>query len=550
MRTETLLKQVFMMDVFIGFAVDANIYNGSENVIYIGLPYNTCPLPRKRRQQRHAKYADDKNDGEQDDEETQNQAVLDIMKFIIKEIIKNNTDTLPNDMVLQESIDVIRNISDFIIELNFNYTNPEMDEEDTYTTTFSKLQSLTDDFLDEPQPDIWIKYFNFLFMGTNVTINPNTDLLYTTEWEIQYLLRILHFILGTSDTHIELYMWWVTIYAMIINTSSDIVTYITRQMTYYGSSSSSIARSRSLECALLVNNYMGYAISYALADRSFPNKTKPKVDRMINDIKDAFVQHVNHITWMDSETKKVTLEKSREMITFVGDNKAGYLLGKHDKYHNFPQFKKKFVTLRIKHKRDWYSEPIEVNAFNSFSDNAINIPMAIISFPMYNLGLEVLNYGSIGAILGHELTHGFDNMGIKYKFCCIDLDYNLAHIECCLGKIKSGNIFAKYFFQINGLCPFWYLQNQSQDFLHFKISEIEIPYSFKIYLCITIKVIDILKHDKYGNYVQWWTNKTIESFEELTECFVEQYDNFTIEGVEQNIKGTYTLAENLADNGD
>lgn len=46
MKTETLIKQIFMMDVFIGFAVDANIYNGSENVIYVGQLYQRCPLPR------------------------------------------------------------------------------------------------------------------------------------------------------------------------------------------------------------------------------------------------------------------------------------------------------------------------------------------------------------------------------------------------------------------------------------------------------------------------------------------------------------------------
>lgn len=46
MKSETLIKQIFMMDVFIGFVVDANIYNGSENVIYMGQLYQQCPLPR------------------------------------------------------------------------------------------------------------------------------------------------------------------------------------------------------------------------------------------------------------------------------------------------------------------------------------------------------------------------------------------------------------------------------------------------------------------------------------------------------------------------
>ncbi|VEN52696.1 unnamed protein product [Callosobruchus maculatus] len=281
-------------------------------------------------------------------------------------------------------------------------------------------------------------------------------------------------------------MWWTTIYAMIISTSSEVAEYINKQIDKAGGSSEEVVRTRSLECALLVNSYMGYAVSYALADQTFPNKTKPKVERMINEIKQAFVNHVNNINWMDSDTKKVTLEKCKEMISFIGYPNWLLESGKLDEYYEDAeiqpdrfldnmisiivlQSRKKLNSLREKHERDWYAEPIEVNAYNSFSDNAINVPMAILNFPMYNLGLEVLNYGSIGTILGHELTHGFDNMGRK--------------------------------------------------------------------------------HDKYGNHVQWWSNRTIETFEELTECFVEQYDNFTIEGITDHVKGKATLGENLADNG-
>ncbi|XP_018561401.1 endothelin-converting enzyme homolog [Anoplophora glabripennis] len=482
MKTETLIKQIFMMDVFIGFAVDANIYNGSENVIFVGQLYQKCPLPSpaKRNKMIHSKIDDN------DNEDTLRQLNSKILKYIIKEIIVNNTSAQPDETILQEAVDVILNISDYIEELNMNYTDSDATEEDTYSISFSYLQKETDNFLGKPNPDFWANYFKDLFAGTNVTIQPETDVLYTSELEIQYLLRIVKYVLATPEIYIELYMWWVTVYAMIINTTSDVVEYINKHLAYYSNGVTNIARSRSLECALLVNNYMGYAVSYVLADESFPTNTKPKVEKMISEIKNAFVQHVESINWMDSQTKKVTLEKSKEMITFIGYPDWLFEEGRVDDYYKDVTVKsdtyldnmmsailshnlRKFSSLRVKHERDWYAEPIEVNAFNSFSDNAINVPMAILNFPVYNLGLEVLNYGSIGAILGHELTHGFDNMGRK--------------------------------------------------------------------------------HDKYGNHVQWWTNKTIETFENLTECFIKQYDNFTIEGVEGHVKGKNTLGENLADNG-
>lgn len=128
--------------------------------------------------------------------------------------------------------------------MNTNYTDPDAAEEDTIFVTFRYLQTETNNFLGDTHPDIWAAYFKDLFAGTNVTIYPEIDLLYTTELEIQYLLRILRYVFGTPDIYIELYMWWVTVYAMIINTSSDVVDYITRNLAYYGSGVSNIARSR------------------------------------------------------------------------------------------------------------------------------------------------------------------------------------------------------------------------------------------------------------------------------------------------------------------
>jgi predicted metalloendopeptidase len=218
---------------------------------------------------------------------------------------------------------------------------------------------------------------------------------------------------------------------------------------------------------------MGMAVSYGLADRTFSNETKPKVEQMLYDIKNAFVDHVNHIKWMDEETKQATLEKSKEMISFIGYPEWLFEKGALDVYYqgivisndtyleNMMSFIKTYIpskleNLRLVNERNWSTDPTTVNAYNSFPDNAINLPMAILAFPIYHLGLEVLNYGAIGSVLGHELTHGFDNTGRK--------------------------------------------------------------------------------HDKFGNYKEWWTNATVHTFEEKIECFVKQYDNFTVEGVEKHVR--------------
>ncbi|KAK9870257.1 hypothetical protein WA026_006345 [Henosepilachna vigintioctopunctata] len=69
---------------------------------------------------------------------------------------------------------------------------------------------------------------------------------------------------------------------------------------------------------------------------------------------------------------------------------------------------------RTERLRNIPENPLTVNAFNAITVNSIIIPLAIVTFPLYDLGLEVLNYGSIGSILGHELIHGFDSNGWQY----------------------------------------------------------------------------------------------------------------------------------------
>lgn len=68
----------------------------------------------------------------------------------------------------------------------------------------------------------------------------------------------------------------------------------------------------------MVTEYMGLAVSYALIDRNFEQMTKPKVEKMIMEIKHSFVNHVRMIDWMDSVTKARTLEKNKEMMSFIG----------------------------------------------------------------------------------------------------------------------------------------------------------------------------------------------------------------------------------------
>ncbi|KAF5294546.1 hypothetical protein FQR65_LT10738 [Abscondita terminalis] len=484
---EVNLKKIFAMDTFVGVLVDADVFNRSRNVIYMGTPGSTCPLPSLLKTERKFHKTTQKN--EKDDEITdtiKSSAYKRMVKGIIK-MISSNVSKVPSDDALDEAANIIWNITSDLKELlENNETNTDIQ---FYKLKIDEIQNISDAFVSSVNvtSDIsWRSYLLKLFEGVpNVTLDlDNSDYIYVAIDEMSYIPEFTAYISSIPDEFIELYMWWTTVYTMALSTTMEMTDLIDRESEAL--STTSIYRSRSIDCATLVINFMGLAVSYGIVDKHFLNNTKPKVEGMLHDIKDAFVHRVGELQWMDKETKRATLEKSKEMISFIGFpewllNKSAienYYTNITMSNHTFLENMMSMITqttptqlasLREESERSWKTDPTTVNAYNYFSDNSITVPMAILTYPFYNLGLEVLNYGAIGSILGHELTHGFDNIGRKF--------------------------------------------------------------------------------DKYGNYKQWWSNSTIETFEDKSSCFVHQYEKFSFPGIPEKINGERTLGENLADNG-
>ncbi|XP_026482131.1 neprilysin-1-like [Ctenocephalides felis] len=155
---------------------------------------------------------------------------------------------------------------------------------------------------------------------------------------------------------------------------------------------------------------------------------------MLRDIRKAFEQSVmKEQKWMDAATRVATADKSRRMKEHIGfpewlldDQKLeqyyrGVLISESTHMENMLSVLNWRMRLQLESlhsaedgMHNWATDPISVNAFHTFQTNAITVPIAILQYPFYHLGLEALNYGSLGSILGHELTHGFDDSGRQY----------------------------------------------------------------------------------------------------------------------------------------
>lgn len=175
-----------------------------------------------------------------------------------------------------------------------------------------------------------------------------------------------------------------------------------------------------------VNGTVGELLGQLFVERAFAESSKARVNAMVDDIMAAFKIRIEGLEWMSAETKQKALAKLASFNRKFGypDKWRDYteLEIKNDSYlaneyrSNVFGFKDNISKLGKPIDRNrWGMTPQTVNAYYSPTLNEIVFPAAIMQPPFFDPKAdEATNYGSIGAVIGHELTHGFDDQGSKY----------------------------------------------------------------------------------------------------------------------------------------
>ena len=174
------------------------------------------------------------------------------------------------------------------------------------------------------------------------------------------------------------------------------------------------------------NRAIGFALGKLYVKKAFPPEAKQKAMEMINDIKSAFRDRIQNISWMSDSTKQKALNKLQALIP-----KIGY----PDKWRDYSSLKitdasyftnvlnaNKYAYNRMINKlgkpvdrNEWFMTPQTVNAYYSPNKNEIVFPAGILQPPFFDPKADAaLNFGGMGAVIGHEMTHGFDDQGSKY----------------------------------------------------------------------------------------------------------------------------------------
>jgi endothelin-converting enzyme/putative endopeptidase len=175
-----------------------------------------------------------------------------------------------------------------------------------------------------------------------------------------------------------------------------------------------------------VNQALPDAAGKMYVERYFPAEAKARLQTMVSNIVDAFRKRVNALEWMAPSTRKEALAKLDVLYVGVGypdkwtsyegldikpDDAMGNAL-RAEKFH----YKQELAKLGKKvDPTEWCMPPHVVNAVNMPMQNALNFPAAILQPPFFDMkGSDAMNYGAIGAIIGHEISHSFDDMGAQF----------------------------------------------------------------------------------------------------------------------------------------
>lgn len=178
----------------------------------------------------------------------------------------------------------------------------------------------------------------------------------------------------------------------------------------------------------LVSDVLSEAVGKLFVEKYFPEENKQKVVNLVKDLQEAMKQRIQEAQWMSDATKTKAIEKMQKMTLKIGypDKWRNYdklvideNLTLAQNMFNIAQFMRKDNIERKVNKpvdrTEWLMSPQTINAYYQPDNNSINFPAGILQPPFFDANADnAYNYGAIGTIIGHEMSHGFDDQGCQF----------------------------------------------------------------------------------------------------------------------------------------
>jgi len=243
--------------------------------------------------------------------------------------------------------------------------------------------------------------------------------------QVEAIAGALQLMQTTPIPELKLYLQWC-----LINEAAPYLSdnFVNANFDFYGRqmSGAKTIRPRWKRVLSTIDNSLGEEVGKLYTATYFPAQAKERMLKLVDNLKQSLAERLTALPWMSPETKAKGLEKLDAFIVKIGYPDAwkdySSLEIKEDSYwanilrSNHFDFDFNLAKLgKPVDKMEWQMNPQTVNAYYNPTTNEICFPAGILQPPFFYMNADdAVNYGAIGVVIGHEMTHGFDDQGCKY----------------------------------------------------------------------------------------------------------------------------------------
>lgn len=347
--------------------------------------------------------------------------VLEKLKDFMSETAKALKPVEDNE-AFQKEVEELLNFEKSLANITISEEKKRMLEENSYVTTIANASDIIGNAFNFEQ------FVTSIFEHVNITISANETVVLQAPTYLQKLGELLN---NTPKRVIVNHAMWQVV--------ASYYTYLPQKFLDMKQDYNKVVAGTSQErprwtfCVSQTSDNFGMMLGSLYVRKYFNPKAKENAVGLIRDLKNAFARILDEVHWMSEETKLVAKEKIYAMheniaypdfilndTAFSEDskefhmNRSEFLENGRKVFHSITI--NNFMQLRNKvDKTRWVGHPGQINAFYSPNRNQITFPAGILQSPFYHEESPMyLNFGGIGVVIGHEITHGFDDRGRLY----------------------------------------------------------------------------------------------------------------------------------------
>ena len=176
----------------------------------------------------------------------------------------------------------------------------------------------------------------------------------------------------------------------------------------------------------LTDGALGELLGQLYVEKYFTDAAKQRMLVLVKNVQSTFSDRIQRLDWMSDSTKQKAEEKLKAIVNKIGfpdkwETYPGVVIKRNDFIGNLQSIRNFEYNKMVNHmgkpvdKTEWGMTPPTINAYYNPANNEIAFPAGILQFPFFDFGADdAVNYGGIAAVIGHELTHGFDDEGRQY----------------------------------------------------------------------------------------------------------------------------------------